>query len=276
MNIKQHVSDARFLIESGRFLGALTVLTVAVAGSSKKVFPRGTKSRENPQKIMSDGEAFKLFLGARIRRILNNVHKDPEFGESGFSVVWPTETKTIESILYHHYRCELVHEAKLPQGIEFVKERADASSFSNNGVSVGLRAFEKGIVLDYGWLDVLEKAVVEAPCNGEEFGIKHYKLVANVGVDEVKFVSEIIAKYNASQARVNTFKNSVRLLSHDSILSSNDNELIGLFLARVRAGEISGVARLASRGLADTEGRLQPSGLAMLRDIAGAYSLVEY
>lgn len=276
MSIKQHVSDARFLIESRRFLGALTVLTVAVAGSSRKAFPQGTKSLADPRRKMTDGEAFKLFLGGRIRRILNNVHDDPEFGESGFSVSWPTETKTIESILYHHFRCEIIHEAKLPQGIEFVEESAGAASFSNNGVSVRIRVYENGIVLDYGWLDVLEKAVVEAPCNGLEFGIKHYKLVANYGVDEVGFANDMIAKYNASQQRVNTFKNSVRLLSHDSILSSTDDELVELFLARFEAGEISGISRLSSRGLADTKGRLQPSGLAMLRDIAGAYSLVEY
>lgn len=276
MSIKQHVSDARFLIESGRFLGALTVLTVAVAGSSRKVFPRGTPSFVNPKEKMYDGEAFKLFLGGRIRRILNNVHSDPEFCESGFVVNWPTKSETIESILYHHYRCELIHEAKLPQGIEFVKESVGAASISNNGVSVGLRAYENGIVLDYGWLDVLEKAVVEAPCNGEEFGIRHYKLVANDGVDEANFANEMIAKYNASQGRVDIFKNSVRLLSHDSVLGSTDDELIDLFLARVGTGEIYGVALLGSRGLADTTGRLQPSGLAMLRDIAGAYSLVEY
>lgn len=276
MSIKQHVSDARFLIESGRFLGALTVLTVAVAGSSRKVFPKGTKSLEDPKKPMGDGEAFKLFLGGRIRRIINNVHDNPEYGESGFSMRWPTKTKTIEAILYHHYRCELIHEAKLPQGIGFVKENAGAASFSNNGVSVGISASDNGIVLDYGWLDVLEKAVVEAPCNGEEFGIKHYKLVANDGVDEDNFAREIISKYNASQGRVDIFKNSVRLLSHKSILNSTDDELIGLFLARVESGEICGISLLGSRGLADTTGRLQPSGLAMLREVATAYSLVEY
>lgn len=276
MSIKQHVSDARFLIESGRFLGALTVLTVAVAGSSRKVFPPGTKSLANPKEKMKDGEAFKLFLGGRIRRIINNAHENPEYGESGFSIKWPTETKTIESILYHHYRCELIHEAKLPQGIEFVKENAGGASFSNNGVSVGINVSGKGIVLNYGWLDVLEKAVVEAPCNGDEFEIRHYKLVANHGVDEVAFANDIIVKYNASQARINIFKNSVRLLSHESILNSTDIELVGLFLSRVETGEISGVSLLGSRGLSDAKGRLQPSGLAMLREIARAYSLVDY
>ncbi|WP_223532119.1 hypothetical protein [Pseudomonas sp. BF-R-30] len=275
MTISQQVDDAKFLIAQGRHIGALTILSLAVAASSRKVFPaKVTKSLRNND-VMRDEEAFTLFLGGRIRRIVQNVNIGPEFCASGFTVMFKGEPKAVEYLIYKYYRNGLVHEADLPEDVEFVESQPGGATFANNGVSVGISCGDK-LILDYGWLDVLVKAVVEAPCNGEEFGIKHYKLVANDGIDEVEFESEIIAKYNASQARVNTFKNSVRLLSHDSILSSNDNELIGLFLARVRAGEISGVARLASRGLADTEGRLQPSGLAMLRDIAGAYSLVEY
>lgn len=70
MSIRQQVEDARFLAQHGRHLGALTNLMLAVAASSRKTFSKGTKSIEQPNEVMEDREAFTLFLGGRIRRLL--------------------------------------------------------------------------------------------------------------------------------------------------------------------------------------------------------------
>ena len=62
MSIKAQVEDALFLSHNGRYVGALTNLTLAIAASSRKIFPQGTKSKEDSSKEMGDREAFTLFL----------------------------------------------------------------------------------------------------------------------------------------------------------------------------------------------------------------------
>ena len=63
MSIKQQIDDAIFLAKNGRHQGALTVLMLAVAASSRKTFPKKkSKSIADPSKVISDREAFTLLL----------------------------------------------------------------------------------------------------------------------------------------------------------------------------------------------------------------------
>ena len=47
-NIKQRVEDARFNYEHQRYAAALSLLLSAIDGSSRKVFPDGCLSIDNP------------------------------------------------------------------------------------------------------------------------------------------------------------------------------------------------------------------------------------
>lgn len=130
MSIKEQVEDALFLSQNGRHVGALTNLMLAIAASSRKTFPRGAKSREEPSKEMGDGEAFTLFLGGRIRKILFGDYGGPDIGNSGISVGFRGKQYDVAYILYKFYRCELVHNGELPEDIEFQPPQIQGGSIS--------------------------------------------------------------------------------------------------------------------------------------------------
>lgn len=50
MSIKSQVEDALFLEQNGRPLGALTMLLLATAASSRRTYPQGTTSLKEPKK----------------------------------------------------------------------------------------------------------------------------------------------------------------------------------------------------------------------------------
>jgi len=74
------------------------------------------------------------------------------------------EVHTIPHILYKWFRCELVHEAALPIDIEFIE--SDELSIRAGG------APEYILKISHGWFHWIINAVVEAPCNKEEFKLK--------------------------------------------------------------------------------------------------------
>jgi hypothetical protein len=81
VTIRDRVEDAAILIARGRHDGALLSLLAAVAGSSRKALPKGSQSLSNPKDFMRDGEAFRMFLGGRIQRLLYSDVHSPEFNE---------------------------------------------------------------------------------------------------------------------------------------------------------------------------------------------------
>lgn len=283
MSIQQQVADAQYLAENGRYIGALTTLMLAVAASANKTFPKGTKSFTQPatkkcgecgrgsKGLMGDGEAFTRFLGGRIRRILFNDRSGDKFGDSGFVVSFKGKSLDIAQFLYKYYRCELVHQGDLPEDVEFVPPRGVAS-----GLSVGISSGSK-FALDYGWINLLIKAVVEAPCNGEEFGIKHYKLTPKDGSDDQAMTQKIVKKYDISPGRCEIMKEVVMKLTDDLILNLSDELLAEEFRKLVASREISGgaITGLSTRGITSRDGKLSPFGVLILKDLASVYARVE-
>ncbi len=278
MSIRQQVEDAVFLSQNGRHLGALTILMLAVAASSRKCFPKGTKSIKNPAKIMSDCEAFTLFLGGRIRHLLFGNYGGPAFGSSGFSVGFKQQQHDIAYVLYKFYRCELIHKGDLPEDVEF----AQSNNSWQGGLNTGRRRLRVEIstgnklVLDHGWIDLLISAVVQARCNGTEFGIKHFDLVPRSNMDESALQGSIVAKHSITPGRFQILKHAVGAISPQVINASEDDLVVGHFERLVSSGEINGgaITGLKSYGLTDQTGRLQSKGLIILREIAQAYTLV--
>lgn len=276
MSIHQQVEDAAFLAQNGRHLGALTILMLAVAASSRRTFPKGTKSLEKPRDPMSDREAFTQFLGGRIRRVLFGNYGSQEFGNSGISVGFKGKQYDIAFILYKFYRCELVHEGELPEDVEFsTSENGHGLSLSQKGLSVSISAGEK-MVLDYGWIDLLSKAVAQARCNGSEFGISHFELIPSGTTTEKEIEADFVARYDITPGRFKILREVVRLVSPSEVQTSDDSKLNIHFLNLLRTGQISGsaVTGLASRDLATYEGSLRPRGVSALREIAAAYAFV--
>jgi hypothetical protein len=276
VTIHQQVDDAAFLAQNGRYLGALTVLMLAVAASARKAFPKGMKSIERPDREMSDRETFTLFLGGRIRKLLFGDFGGPDSGTSGISVEFKGAPYDIAFILYKFYRCELVHEGGLPEDVEFAASSPfDEGAQTGKNLSVSISSGNR-MVLDYGWIDVLRESVIRARCNGAEFGIQHFDLLAKDDVVETVLENALVAKYDITEGRVRILKQVIRLVSPDSICSTDDAVLNAKFLQLLQSGAISGGAltALASRGLADWSGALSPKGLTAIREMAASYKMV--
>ncbi|HUW19731.1 MAG TPA: hypothetical protein VMW16_10565 [Sedimentisphaerales bacterium] len=111
--VQARVEDAGVLADNGRYEGAMLMLLTAVAATSRKRYPRGTPSKKNPRKPMSDREAFTTFLRDEIWRLVRE-HED--------FVVYHGEKKPIEEFLYEYLRCELVHEGRTPVDLYPMRE----------------------------------------------------------------------------------------------------------------------------------------------------------
>jgi hypothetical protein len=268
MSIRQQVEDARFLAQHGRFVGALTLLLLAAAGSSRKLFPERTRG---------DKEPFTLFLGGRIARLVSGDPNLPECGESGIEIGFRGKQYDIADILYHFYRCTLVHESALPADVEFAPTPTSyqVGMVVGQNIAFGIST-QNTLVLDHGWLDLLAAVVVGARCNGSEFGITHYSLLPKPGIDEKAFIESTITQHGISLGRFHLLKGAVCKISPEIVVASQDDEMKTLFSRLVRSGHINGggIAGLSSRGLADGAGLLQPKGLAVMREIAAAYERV--
>lgn len=277
MTIKQQVDDATFLAENGRHLGALTNLMLAVAASSRKTFPKGkTKSHEDPQKEMGDREAFTLFLGGRIRKILFGDFGGPDLGNSGISVNFKGRQLDVAYILYKYYRCELIHEGELPEDIEFSPPTEDQNlGVSNGNVSVSISAGDT-MKLDYGWIDLLVNAVTHARCNGKLFGVEHFDLVTADGVNEQDHCESIVNEYGITPGRYEILKEATRHITPTSVVADDDELLIRKFSELVEKNIINGgaITGLSTHQLSDRSGILLPKGLEIIRDIGRAYRLV--
>lgn len=276
MTIREQLDDASFLAEQGRYKGALTILMLAVAASSRRTFPKGIKSKENPKVKMEDQEAFTLFLGGRIRKILFRDYGGPEEGESGLSVEFRGVHHDVSYILYKFYRCELVHGGELPKDVEFAAGEPPETDqdISIQGVRVSIETGDT-FVLDHGWLKLLTVAVSHARCNGAEFGIEHLDLVPLPNIDDATFLASLVEKYRTSPARVQMLKHAVRKLSPRFIAVAVDDALVDAFSKLVQSQEINGgaIAALSLHGLTDRQGVLQKRGTELLREIASGYQL---
>jgi hypothetical protein len=277
MTIREQVEDASFLAQNGRYVGALTTLMLAVAASARRTFPKGTKSLEKTKEEMSDREAFTLFLGGRIRKILFGDFGAPDEGTSGISVGFRNSQHDVAFILYKYYRCELVHDGELPEDVEFcaAKQPSAGLTIGNRGLQVSIGTGNK-MVLDHGWIDLLQEAVTNARCNGAEFGIQHFDLVPIPGIDEATFFASIVEKYQTSPGRVQILKHAVRKLTPYAISNGTEGDIANGFRVLVESQEINGgaITGLRSHGFTNEQGVLRQHGLELMREIASRYRLV--
>lgn len=109
MSVRNRLEDARVLKSLGRTEGAFIQVLIAAAATSRKRYDFGT---------WDDGEAFKNFAYDEMGVIT---------GGPMYNVAFPFQGKTtpLEDILYHHLRCQLVHEGEMPNTIVFLAPAPD-------------------------------------------------------------------------------------------------------------------------------------------------------
>ncbi len=145
MSIRNRIDDALFLWSNDRFEGAFLSALVAVAGTSKLLFPK-----------KGDKDAFEDFLQQGIFQRVSVEYLD------GIHPAY--------HIFYKWFRCELVHEGGLPNDIKFMPD----STLGSVGIRAG-GAPEKILKISYGWFHELIRVVVNAPINKNDFHDQKYQ-----------------------------------------------------------------------------------------------------
>ena len=272
MSIKSQLDDALFLKASGRYLGAFTVLMLAVAASSRLTFPQGTSSRVDPKKPMGDGEAFRLFLGGRIRKMLMGLDRGPDEGTAGVDVPVNGKVHDLAYIFYKYYRNGLIHESELPNEVEFVpsQQACQGIRIQNRGFSVCISVRNNTLALDYGWIDLLAGAVKHARCNGPEFDIEHYDPLPNAGVDPERFLTALAEQHGTSRGRVGILQYGLESMPPESVAAMANEDIVKGFRSLCATEAINGGAMtgLRGHGLMDDSGAITSRGIDLFREIA--------
>lgn len=275
MAIRELVDDSRYLAERGRYLGALNLILAAVSGSSRKVFPQGRPSIENPAdpRGMGDREAFTRFLGRRICEVMTNAHfEKPEDTGTLISMLFEGRNQTIQEILYKQFRCSLTHEGKLPATVSFDEKKG----FNPAERSIQLAAMDGVVRLEQGWLGLLMEVVTHAPCNGEEFDIPHFTLQPKPGVNPEEVRTRLSQRFGLSPARLRMLETLVMRASPERVVAASHAALNGVLRDALNSGALNGgqLTALAFDQLATHEGELTSAGVDALRELAGAFELV--
>jgi hypothetical protein len=140
MSVRDKIVDAQLLYANGRKEGALLSVLVAVAATSRKRYPLGTKK---------DGDAFTSFLGEELTKVLRI---------GTYNVKFRSEMITLQDLLYKFVRCNLTHEAILPNDIIFEKGDTMKVSVDDNKITFSDRLIE-----------ILAQTVCNAEENKDEF-----------------------------------------------------------------------------------------------------------
>lgn len=185
MSIKARLDDAVVLYENGRKEGALLLILVAVAATSRKRYPEITPSRLYTNQTMKDKEAFTLFLKDEMPKILGLAGiggdmmfwyrgTDPQIvkncrkrsdGPSPPGVPPGTELLmiTLQDILYLCMRCSLVHQARLSSDLVLAPHDSESRGWKTGFTDDGRFLIEDHII------DRLYWTVVEASENADVF-----------------------------------------------------------------------------------------------------------
>jgi len=145
VSIRQRLEDARVLSAAGCQEGAFIQVLIAAAATSRKRY------RQNE---WDDGEAFKNFIYDEMGVIT---------GGPKYNVALPFQGKDtpLEDILYHHLRCQLVHDGAMPETVRFTEPAFKDGSLCHVlhlGDPLGFPA---------GWIENVATAVWLAPENDD-------------------------------------------------------------------------------------------------------------
>jgi len=138
MSIKNRIKDAQILYANGQREGALLSVLIAVAATSRRRYLKD-----------KDKEAFTKFVGEEMKTITGHV--------TNYSIKFRNEVMPLQNLLYKFIRCELAHEAQLPEDIIF-----------EPGSSLKVSVTDECITFSDVLIDGLCRAVCNAPENKNE------------------------------------------------------------------------------------------------------------
>lgn len=278
MSIRSNVEDAVFLFNNGRPLGALSLILIAVAASSRKRLPKGTQSIESPvdekgnKRIMGDGECFRQFLGGRIKNLLFSAGNENDISfKSGWVVEFKDKEWDLTEVLYKQFRCELIHNSDLPEDFRFIDD-------NERGMSVGTTA--DYFTLNYGWLDLLIRAVVDADCNASEFGRSKATLIpVREDFDEQDLKEALFKKFKISEPKFHHLKTFLLAMDPGRVAASPNDVLQQIFISdiinKLPVKGINGgfITALAFLELCSFEGLLTTNGIEVFKILSSNYKV---
>ncbi len=146
MSIKERIKDADILFKIGRKEGALLLVLVTIAATSRKRYPE--------TKIKSDGQAFKKFVSEEMSKYAPGWKED-----SKVQIKFRGRPLWMPHELYKYVRCNLAHEAELPEFVSFKGEKGFNVTVLNN----------EQLIISDAIFHYLKKIVIEAPENVDLF-----------------------------------------------------------------------------------------------------------
>jgi hypothetical protein len=242
MNIlKEIVETAAFNRQQGHIFGAMTLALVAFAATGRKRYP-------HPQ--YGDGDSFRRFGQETL---------------PAFEVNFKGKPLSMEHILYKLYRCELVHEADLPDDVEFVDD-------GRQGIAI--QAGDP-LKLEGNWVGVLLSIVTSAPENEAIFHAGEIRRTLNAKTSEDDVLKTVSDKYGISPQRLMILKWLIGVTGDQKLTPEKLGELV---VKRFGGGAITGLSRTRpphELSLAEHPGVFTPLGVQVLDEIRSMYNVTE-
>ncbi|WP_154955492.1 hypothetical protein [Klebsiella grimontii] len=195
MSIKEIMSDSIFLRKEGRYLGAFALLCAAIGGSSRKMYPE--RYNRYKQTGVTDKDAFTNCLNIAITKSLNGNYTEDINKSVIFSFQYKGKTVNFGTVIYEFFRCNLIHEASLPEGIEILEKFNDSTPVL---YIEGLRFVinDKLLCLGTEWLDFLSDCIVHLKVNLKDFNMKNKYCIIKPPHTEEEFNNFAREKLGAS------------------------------------------------------------------------------
>lgn len=146
MSTKDLIEDAKLLWEAKRKGSAFALILIAFAATARRRYPKPIK----------DNDSFKRFIQDGLPTILGTF-------DTSLTLPFRGESKSIEDILYHELRCQLLHEGELPDSIVFTPKTV------KNGVEYDTITITHPIGLPESWVLNMVRLIVDAPENAQLF-----------------------------------------------------------------------------------------------------------
>lgn len=197
MSVHDRLDDARVLYAAGRRTGALLSVLVAVAATSRKRYPKSdvpsdgdafrkfvaeemmtingvlanycaeqarTAAGRFDRAVKARGMTLGTFLESVIAERLSgsettDLQEIEKILGSGVYVHFRDQTITLDDLLYRFVRCELAHEATLPDDVVFLPRTEGR---------MRIQVTDNQVILDDAWIEALAGAVESAPENASD------------------------------------------------------------------------------------------------------------
>lgn len=170
MSIINIMKDAIFLKENGRTLGAFTLMCAAIGGTSRKMYPEQFDRKEKTG--VTDKDAFTNCLNIAISKEIHGNHSEDINKSKIFSFRYKDKNVSFGDIIYKYFRCNLVHEARLPSTIKIISS-SDHDSKCNRLNGLRFIVSDDELHLGDEWISFLYHCISHLKVNLSDFGIKN-------------------------------------------------------------------------------------------------------